>query len=93
MSELRLPARLDLAAAEDLLARLKLAAAGEGNCRLLAGEVIAVGTACLQALLAFDTTLQRSGRRIALIDPSAALVEGMRLLGLEDVATRWMGAE
>jgi len=93
MSDLHLPARLDLSAAATLLTRLSEIAAADGECRLFGADVSSVGTACVQTLLAFDKLLEERGRRVALIDPSQVLVDGMRQLGLEDVTNRWMGEE
>jgi anti-anti-sigma regulatory factor len=66
-------------------------AATNEDCRLLAHEVASVGTACLQALLAFDQALVDQGRRLSLVEPSQAMQDGLRQLGMDSVMTRWMG--
>lgn len=86
-----LPPRLDLAAASALFAQLTETAQLGEDCRLLAQEVASVGTACLQALLAFDQALIDRGRRLTLVEPSQAMQDGMRQLGMDSVMTRWMG--
>lgn len=90
MTNLPLPSQLNLSAASDLLARLKDASDAGEDCSLSGAEVTTVGAACIQVLLAFDAALREQGRRLYLIDPAPAFLDGMRILGLEHVALRWM---
>lgn len=91
MPDLTLPPRLDLSAANALHAQAQALTATREDCRLLAQEVSSIGTACLQTLLALDQALVDQGRRLTLVEPSQALQDGMRQLGMETVMTRWMG--
>jgi anti-anti-sigma regulatory factor len=88
--DLTLPSRLDLSAAGALLSQTIKIAEGEGDCCVNARDVLSVGTACLQILFALDRALAGRGRRLTLTEPSKAMVDGMTLLGMETILSRWI---
>jgi chemotaxis protein CheX len=82
---LPLPAVMDLKAAAPLRAAL-LDRRG-GALELDGSEVERIGGLCLQVLLAAETTWRADGHAFAVIRPSPALEEGLRLLGAPDLAS------
>ncbi len=76
-----LPAALEIEGAEDLLARCRAAATGEGALAIDAGEVESVDTAGLQILIATRAALAAAGRALRWERVSPALAEAARLAG------------
>ncbi|TAD90214.1 MAG: STAS domain-containing protein [Alphaproteobacteria bacterium] len=89
MSVTVLPPRLDLAAAQPVLCALKAAAADAPVTHLDASAVDSIGTACIQLLLALDSSLSARGGRIYLDASSPAFTEAFQLLGLQSIHDRW----
>lgn len=76
---------LDLSAAESLRARL-LAAVGRGeDLEIQAAAVRQIDTANLQLLCAAARDLRARGRNVTITEPSAALLQAARRLGLTAV--------
>jgi two-component system chemotaxis response regulator CheY len=79
MPRLKLPAMLDLAAAEGLLDRLRRSLAAPSGLEIDASEVEVLTLACVQIILA----ALRLGRPIAIENPSPAFVAAFEDLGLD----------
>ena len=86
---LKLPATLDLAAADSLhAAGLQAVGLGE-DLRLDAGEVAKVSTACLQILVAMDIKLAGDGHSLAFEGVSDVLKESLLDLGMNEYLDKW----
>lgn len=88
-SRLKLPATLDLAAAEDFHAACLEAAAAQGDFHLEGQDVAKVSTACLQILVATDRKLEEGGGSIVIEDPSQTLSDALLDLGMNSYLDKW----
>ena len=84
MKSLTLPPDLRIQHAASLQQRLLQALEGTGKLRVRAAAVERADAAGLQLLLAAALEAERRGRALLIEAPSAALADGLRLLGLGD---------
>lgn len=89
---IKLVSRLDLPAAEALSAELLSMRDGVPRLCIDAEEVSLVDTPAIQVLLAAAQDQAARGGRLEMKAPSAAIVEAMDLLGLNDELNAWRGA-
>lgn len=85
----RSPDILDLAAARDLLERLR-AGLTAGVCRIDASEVQRLSTPCAQVLFAAGVESERLGRPLRISNPSEAFETAINDLGLKDQFANWI---
>lgn len=88
-SRLKLPATLDLAAAEDLHAACLEAVAAQDDFHLDGQDVAKISTACLQILAAADQKLDGGGGGIILENPSQTLTDALLDLGMNSYLDKW----
>ncbi len=86
-----LPAVLDMKTAVTLADILKNQTADDLPALVNGAQVARIGTPALQLLCVLAASVERSGRRFILKDPSPGLRCAMAQLGLEDKLSVWEG--
>lgn len=88
---IELPARLDVPAAEALLAELLELRGSDADLVVEAGSVGLIDTPAIQILMSAARDQAARERAFTLNDPSAAIHEAMELMGLENELATWRG--
>lgn len=89
---IELPARLDVPAAEALLAELLEQRGSDADLVVEGGGVGLIDTPAIQILIGAARDQASRDRAFTLNDPSAAIREAMELMGLEDELATWRGS-
>ncbi|WP_291843542.1 STAS domain-containing protein [Maricaulis sp.] len=91
-ADLKLDARMDIIAAESLLAELQKTSPAQDTLVIDAEDVTLIDTPVIQILLSAARDQAEQGGCFTLTRPSAAVVDAMCLLGLENSLTEWSGS-
>ena len=86
---IELAAVLDLSAVVSLHETLLDGLATPGDVTLDASAVDSITTPCVQAVLSMSLSLQESGRRLLVKEPSAAFISAFEELGLGEQFKQW----